>query len=344
VIGWWCKGKTSRNAGRRLRADLIMRGLRQQGIQAEWFDEKRLDRYQCVVFAKRYDSASQDVASRLRARGCRVVIDLCDNHFVYPPDNTKMRDGAEKLRTFIGHSDHVVAGSPMLAEIIARECPVAPEISTIGDLSDDLSIIEISAFEKAVAKIRGIVAARKLSTAAERHTRLVWFGHHGGSRANAGMSDVAKIKPLLERLHREYPIHLSIISSKRKKYKALFADAAFPHCYIEWAPSTFTDLLAMHEIAIIPVELDAFTSCKTDNRVVTALGAGLAVVASDVPSYRRYAGSIQIGDIGTGLREYLGNPQLRGIHARQASQLAHAFTAPQPIIAEWRRVLCGESA
>jgi hypothetical protein len=96
----------------------------------------------------------------------------------------------------------------------------------------------------------------------------------------------------------------------------------------------------MHEIAIIPVELDAFTICKTDNRVVTALSAGLAVVASDVPSYRRYAGTIQLGDIEKGLREYLGNPAMRQASARQATRLAQDFTAAQPIIAEWRRVLC----
>ncbi len=234
----------------------------------------------------------------------------------------------------------MVVASARLGEVVARVCPAAPAPLVIGDLADDLSVVPVSAYARLQARWSLWRADASLPPRGpQAPTRLVWFGDQGGDWAPVGLCDIAAMRPLLERLNREFPLHLSVISNNRSKYRRLFADAAFPHRYLQWNAQTFPQLLAQHDIVLIPASDNEFTACKTDNRVVSAFRAGLPVVASPIPSYRRYAAAMEPGDLEAGLRRYLRMPTLRQLHALRGRTLAERYSAPGPILDRWQQAL-----
>jgi hypothetical protein len=340
MIGWWPRWDSLSNPGRRLRGELVMRGLRQRGVEVEWFDEHRPERYRCVVIGSRSDASTCDRAQQLRAQGCRLLLDLCDNHLMPPEHNDKLQRRSQRLRELIALVDQVVVASTRLGEVVSRVCPDAPPPQVIGDLADDLSVVPVGAYARLRARISLWRAGVSLPPRGpQAPARLVWFGDQGGDWAPVGLCDIAAMQPLLERLHREFPLHLSVISNNRRKYRRLFARAAFPHRYLEWNAQTFPQLLAQHDIVLIPASDNEFTACKTDNRVVSAFRAGLPVVASPIPSYRRYAAAMEPGDLEAGLRRYLRVPTLRQLHAQRGRALAQHYSAPGPILDLWQQAL-----
>lgn len=340
MIGWWPRWDSLSNPGRRLRGELVMRGLRERGIEVEWFNQRPPERYRCVVLGARSDAKSCAMAQRLRAQGCRLLLDLCDNHLIPPEHNDKLRRRSQRLCELIALVDQVVVASARLAEVVSRVCPTAPPPIVIGDLADDLSVVPVSAWSRFQARIRQWRAGASLPPRGPgAPTRLVWFGDQGGDWAPVGLCDIAAMQPLLARLNREFPLHLSVISNNRRKYQRLFAQAGFPHCYLQWDAQTFPALLAQHDIVLIPASDNEFTACKTDNRVVSAFRAGLPVVASPIPSYRRYATAMAPGDLEAGLRRYLQVPTLRQLHAQRGRALAQRYSAPGPILDLWQQAL-----
>jgi hypothetical protein len=339
MIGWWPRWESLSNPGRRLRGELVMRGLRERGVEVEWFDPARPERYRGVVIGARSDNASYEMAQRLRAQGCRLLLDVCDNHFMPPEHNDKLRARSQRLCRIAHVVDQVVVASARLGEVVSRVCDVAPPL-VIGDLADDLSVVPSSAYTRLQARLnlwRGQASLPPRGPQAP--ARLVWFGDQGGDWAPVGLCDIATMRPLLEKLNREFPLHLSVISNNRRKYRALFADAGFPHRYLQWNAQTFPQLLAQHDVVLIPASNNEFTACKTDNRVVSAFRAGLPVVASPIPSYRRYAAAMEPGDLEAGLRRYLRMPALRQLHAQRGRALAERYSAPGPILDLWQQAL-----
>ncbi|WP_428309582.1 hypothetical protein [Hydrocarboniphaga sp.] len=94
MMGWWPRWDSLSNPGRRLRGELVMRGLRERGVEVEWFDPRQPARYRCVVLGARSDAGSCEMAQRLKAGGCRLLMDLCDNHLMPRPSTTTSCAGA----------------------------------------------------------------------------------------------------------------------------------------------------------------------------------------------------------------------------------------------------------
>lgn len=340
VIGWWCKSPRLSVASTRIRAAQIMRGLDAEGLQTGWFDLRSAADYRCVVLSKRQDAATVATARRLRAQGCRVVVDFCDNNFLPASASAKHTQQVANLKTLVATADAVVAATAPLAHTISEHCPTAPPAVVIGDVADDLSMVPLPWLAApGIAWKRWRERAHAARVAGSGAARLVWFGNHGGRRQQSGLVDLARLCPLLERLHGELPLHLTVISNSRERYQALIAGHAFPSHYVEWDPWTFSELLAQQQIALIPSTLNSFTVCKTDNRVVTALRAGLAVVADSVPSYKAFADTLILDDFEAGLRTYIGDPQRRQADAARGRVLAEQLSAPGPILDRWREVL-----
>lgn len=339
MIGWWSKWDCLNNPGRRIRGELVMRGLRKRGIEVDWFDPREPGRYRCVVLGPRTDARTDEVVQQLRAQRSRLVLDLCDNHFMPPEHNDKLRARTQRLLRLVGHVDQVVVASARLGEVVGRVCPGTPPPLVIGDLADDLSVVPGTAYTRLRAKFSLWRAAGLPPRGPQAPVRLVWFGDHGGDWAPVGLCDIAAMQPLLARLHREFPLHLTVISNHRRKYRRLFADAGFPHRYLQWNAQAFPQLLAQHDVVLIPASDNEFTACKTDNRVVSAFRAGLPVVASPIPSYRRYAAAMEPGGLEAGLRRYLRVPVLRQLHAQRGRALAERYSAPGPILDLWQHAL-----
>jgi hypothetical protein len=143
LIGWWCKSRDLKVASTRLRGAVVMRALRQRGVDADWFDPRRADRFRTLVLAKRYDDATLEVARRFQAAGGRVVLDLCDNNFVAASEAPEHQRRIANLPHLAALADAITVSAPPLAELVARECPGNREALFIGDMADDTSIVPL---------------------------------------------------------------------------------------------------------------------------------------------------------------------------------------------------------
>jgi hypothetical protein len=344
MIGWWSSSTSLKVASTRLRGLLIMRALQGQGLAVEWFDRDRSARYEAVVLGKRYDDRTFDEAMRLQQRGCRIVADLCDNHFFNPSGLEDWAIRASQLRRLLDHADRVVASTPELADVIAKECPGAPRAAVIGDPPDDLRAVPRSIGGRARATARlAALRARLLAFRVQGRTGLVWFGNHGVPYADGGMLDLVKLRPRIEALARTRRVFLTVISNHRRKFEEHVAPWRVPTAYLEWDAASFPKALAAHDVALIPVNRNGFTWCKTDNRVVTALCHGLAVVADAIPSYEAYRGTIGLDDWDAGLERYIEDEALRSADVERGLRVALDRTDIGRIAAQWREVLCGDA-
>jgi len=119
------------------------------------------------------------------------------------------------------------------------------------------------------------------------------------------MGDLETLRPLLETLHREHGVSLTVISNSAAKFARLIRPWSMPTYYLDWSAETFSDALRLHAIALIPIRENPFTRCKTNNRLVTALAVGVAVVATGIPSYRPFEEFCALDDWSGGLRRYI---------------------------------------
>lgn len=335
-LAWWCRTEDLRLASVRMRTALLMPMLAQQGMASEWFRPENLERYRCVVVRKRYDDATLQLLHRYKQQGGRLVLDLCDNDFAPRSQQPKHLHEVDNLRQLAGWADAVVASSEPLAQIVARECPAA-SIHVIGEVPDDPSIAHVSLLERAWSRwVLAREQARLNRVAPTGVTRLVWFGIASKRRQQgSGMSELAAIVPMLVALNRRFPLHLTVISDNAGRFREDIAPLMPSSRYIAWRPTTIEALLREQHIALIPSGPEASTACKSDNRVVTALRAGLAVVADPVPSYLPYGDVIRIGPLEAGLRHYLEQPDIRIADAARGQARVTQSGHAERVLAQW---------
>lgn len=339
MIGWWSHFDDLRVASVRIRGELVMRALRASAVKAAWFDPRHPESFDTLVISKRHDAATLEIAQQFKRRGGRLIVDLCDNRFEYPATSAELEHQAQQLKQLISGADHVVTSTVELARVVRRECPQLTDLTIIGDVADDLGVIPVSPMQRMHAALRLRHSSVEIKQLRSRgYTMLIWFGHHGGAYAEAGMTDLLRIRTLLERCHRETPLALTVISNNREKYRQHIAPFALPTRYEEWHAASFDRLLQAHDISLIPVSDNAFTRCKTDNRVVTSLLNGLAVVADEIPSYRPYAAAIALNDWERQLCGYLENPMQRKAAVIVGQEIARKMTDATQIAQQWRQV------
>ena len=338
-VAWWCKDhRDLKTASVRIRGELVMRQLASRGHTIDWFDPQTPA--DCLVISKRLSDDTLLAAAAAKKRGCRLVIDFCDNIFIPKQDKPRYHQQIANLRQMVDLADALVAATPPLAEIIEKQCPNAPRPQVIGDLSDDLSVIPVSPWQRLLYRYKLRHELQRLRRSRESgRAQLIWFGTNGSKRGVAGYAALQSLLPMLDALNRTVPLRLTVISNRRRAFLEMVKGVGFDSRYIEWDGQTFETLLKAHDLTLIPAPLNDFSICKTDNRVVTSLRAGVAVAADSVPSYARYADVMSLGDIESGLRRYLGDPQLRRTHAAMGRQLVESFSDPEPIIRGWESVL-----
>lgn len=342
-LAWWCQSTDLSIASVRMRAALLIRSLSRRGIATEWSNEKAVSHYRCVVVLKRYDDDTVSQLRRFKQNGGRLVLDLCDNDFLAASQRPKHQHRVENVLALAALADVIVTASEPLARMAARECPAAARIVTIGDLPDDLSIVKTNSWRRYWDLWRLDREHAHLSLMSPSGvTRLVWFGHAGGRRQLSGMVDLMRIAPMVAHLRKSHPLHLTVISNNIKRYRECVAPVVPFSRYIEWNAASFDSLLRQQHIVLIPAQHNEFTACKSDNRVVTALRIGLAVVADPVPSYSTYGDVIALGDMEAGLRRYLHNPARRIAGAARGRARVSLVGSTERVVAQWMAV-CGLS-
>lgn len=340
LVGWRPTSRDPRVASVRIRCLNPLGELRRQGYPIELYQPARRRSYAAVIFSKVYDEATQAEAEKLRAAGAWVVLDLCDNRFHDASETEVARKATNRLRRMLGLADEIVASTEAMAEVLREETGGQTPVTVIGDaIETSIEGVPTAPWDRWLARRRLRALGGRLAGGSA--SRLVWFGSHGGPSGEHGMGDLETLRPLLESLHGERPLSLTVISNSADKFDRLIRPWRLLTHYLEWSPVTFLPALRLHEIAVIPIRVNPFTRCKTNNRLATALASGLAVVASSIPSYVPFASACTLDDWSGGLRQYIFDPESRR-RAVVAGQAALQREWTLPVIADqWRRYFDG---
>ncbi len=288
-----------------------------------------------------------NLALALKQGGARILLDNCDNQFAAVAASPDWRAGLERLRRIAGLSDVVISCSVALAEAMRLELGPDKHHVVIDDpIEDQISYPGDSALKALLsptrnrARLRALKFGLQLLTERARGlTPLVWFGSHGNSFAPGGMLDLLPLREGLEAHDRKHPIALTIISNQRRKFEEHFHGWRFPTHYLEWDRANFLTALKWHEISLIPATDNAFTRCKSSNRLTFSLHHGLAVAAASVPSYRRFAAHVVLDDWSGGLDRLLADPRQRRQTVQDAQAIVRAEFGLPAIASLWERLL-----
>jgi hypothetical protein len=338
LIGWKPKYYDPTVASVRIRCLNPLSELRARGLPIELFDRTRTSTYRVVVYSKLYDDATFREATELKANGTIIIFDLCDNHFYNPHSWRPLIKAREQLLRMLALADYVVTSTETLAEVVRSVKPDLQSIVVIGDAVETEIPHEYTPWWRHwwhahhLAKIHAVVKAEQ----AEGRTSLVWFGIHGGPNAPYGMMDLLSIRSYLECLNLEFPLSLTVISNSWQKYLKVIRGWKIRTRYMPWSANTFISALQAHAIAVIPITPNPFTRCKTNNRLVTALQARLAVVADSIPSYEEFRHVTRLDCWESGLREYISKPDLRMRDVLVAQSMISAKWALPRIADQWQ--------
>ncbi len=339
-VRWWPFDPSSHVASTRIRCLNVVSGLRQKGVDAAlWVPGDKPP--SVLVLSKRYDPETIAACSDMRLAGTRVVLDLCDNHLHVDLASDAASRRTAWLRQAIESVDAVTVSTPALAEEIREACKILVPLHVIGD-----------AFEEPLDPPRNWSRARaydelklarlrvRLATHSRRPaTRLLWFGNHGTAHAAGGMLDLLQVMPALNEVATERAISLTVVSNSWRKFETVRAQARFPMLYLDWSQSTFSRAARLHDVALLPVQDNAFTRCKTNNRLATALLHGLAVIADPIPSYRDFAASVCLGDWPASLRRMCSDPAARHAMTQTGVAQLRRDWNPELISEAWRQTL-----
>lgn len=269
-------------ASSRLRAFVPVKELSNRGLNIEIYNQKNSEKYDLVVFQKSYTNEDLELARRLKARSCKVVLDQCDNHFIYDVNSVAQCMRLERLRAMIDLVDIVICSTSQIAALFPNK-----KTYIASDFTDFYKATWIDRLA-ARKQLGGILKTDAL--------KLVWFGSVGSVNPRFGMCDIAEKISLLNNLSSQYQIQLTIISNSESEFSSNFlAKTDFPVFYIDWRRETYQYILSMHDACLIPIDINPFTICKTNNRLILALYLSLPVIADVIPSYTEFSRFAKFG-------------------------------------------------
>ncbi|MDT8388238.1 MAG: hypothetical protein RQ736_12040 [Thiogranum sp.] len=331
-IGWKPQNYESRVASVRIRCLNSIRELRAQGFPVELYRDRHQKTYKSVVFSKAYNARDIELAERLKSRGTRIIFDLCDNHFLLSDERV------DRLARMFAIADCWVVSSQAMADVVRRKFDSTKPLWVIEDAVEEHlngQLLDVRGRLQARWQLRGLRGFLD-SVANRKAVHLVWFGNHKASYGDSGLAHVRKLRPLLEKLHVRRPLTVSVISNSRDAFNEVFRDWKIPVYYIDWSAHTFLAALKLHDVAVIPIDVNEFTEVKTNNRIALSLNQGLGVVADSIPSYRVFSDCSFLDNWEQGLTAYMDHPQIIEEHVRCARHLIHEQFSIPVIAARWR--------
>jgi hypothetical protein len=236
-------------------------------------------------------------------------------------------------------ADELVASTAAMAEVMRAELSTPRNITIIEDaVETEIRGVRAQFWDRWWGKKQLAKLSRQLENGnLSGRTPLVWFGIHGGPNAEYGMLDLLKLRPLLEKLNRTYPLSLTVISNSKEKYNRAIKPWPFPTYYLSWHADTLFSALRSHSMAVLPISENPFTRCKSNNRLALSLSMGLAVVADAIPSYQDFADVCFLGDWQMGLEGYLSDAQLRRRHVESGQAIIAREWTLTHVAEKWRR-------
>lgn len=314
-FAWHADKYDQRLASIRYRLSMPMAALVARGVAIERYDPARgPGSYRAILFSKSHGTDAVAIAQAARDAGTGVVLDSCDNVFAAHAAGHFSDARLERMRRMLGLATHASFSTATLAEQAAAAFPALTERRWV--IPDTL---ETDPPADAPAPLLARIERERLRRFLARHhdaLHCVWFGKSLG-----GLSGFAHLDAMVARLTAFSPRHrvtLTIIGNDRLQYVRQCGRWAVPNCYVGWNAATFRPVLAMHDVAVIPVEANAYTLGKTINRPATALMAGLGVIADAIPAYEELRPFIAMDGWAEGLARYAASSDDGRIAAGQA--------------------------
>jgi SAM-dependent methyltransferase len=254
-----------------------------------------------LVISKSFDPGNEELARAMKARGVKVVVDFCDDHFEHP------QLGAH-LRNLAGLADRIVASTPAMAESVRRH--TGRDAVVITD-----PVEGPRGFPQFAPKLPAL--------------RVAWYGHPSnldGLAAKAGE---------LHALAQHMPVRLSVVTAPLPEAAALVARLAegqgsrVQARLVPWSLEQTWKTLAETDITWIPAVDSAQKAVKSPNRLLESLWAGRLVVADPVPAYLPFADLVPIGQgLERGALQALEDPPRIETNLREAQRrIARAHSA-----------------
>jgi hypothetical protein len=169
--------------------------------------------------------------------------------------------------------------------------------------------------------------------------QILWFGIHGAEHANFGMLDLLLIRADLEQIAGEFDVELVVVSNNHQKFQSQIAPFKIRSRYLDWTASVVEQQLQSAALVVIPNSLDSFSLCKSANRAVLALNAGVPVVATLAPALRGLSGCIQSGSFLHGMRRYLSDADQAAHDVSQGQALIRQMFGSKQVASMWLDVL-----
>jgi hypothetical protein len=277
-------GLTSGHASIRLRALIPSRALVAAGSRVTVFEDRHLrgdfqsgaifDQDVVFVHKARFDLSG--VMEQLRARGVRVVLDICDHVFALP-------HLSQQYTMMIERADLITTPTEALAQVIRHHA--APQVRVIPD---------------AIEGPRGTPHEGRPGTP----PRLLWYGRS------------ANLKPLIDRVERfgrsalGREVVLEVVSDMGRGVE-LLRQRAPDDLKLEITPWTAVaneQALARADLVVLPSDEEPSRAVKSANRMERALWSGRVPVVTPGAVYEPYRGMAAIdADPAAGVRMALGH-------------------------------------
>ena len=198
--------------------------------------------------------------------------------------------------------------------------------------------------KKATAKDKVIVQPtpwipQKWPSAPAGASTILWFGNHGAKYGSFGMEGILDAAPAIEKLSREIPLRLVVVSNSLSKYQRYIQPLPFKTSYLRWHPKAIYPYIRASDVTIIPNSQSAYSICKSANRAVLSLSQGTPVVASSTPALDLFNGCVALDNWEQGLRQYLLQPLLAEQHVAQAKQAIAQNLSGEKIAQQWLDLL-----
>ena len=353
-VRWVVPVVNPRRASLRYRCLYPMQELRRCGRDVEiWQDGEAMDSSLTLVFdawtlftttgSATTAEAVVELAIAAKRQGVRIILDNCDNQFSNTTEALEWRGGLDRLQQLGLIAEVIVSCSEALSDAMQAHLSGNAKFIVIDDPIEERIQYPADSWLKSLLSPRQKMAwlrawKHRAELAADQiagRTPLVWFGSHGNQFAPGGMSDIVPMRPMLERVAESHPISLTIISNQRQKFDANFCHWRIPTHYLEWDRITFLRALKMHEISIIPSVDNAFTRCKSSNRLTLSIHHGLSVIADPIPSYQGYADVAKLGDWESNLRTLLSNSEVRKLDVVRSQPIVRSRNSLDAIASNW---------
>jgi hypothetical protein len=332
-IGWRPFSYDARVPSVRYRSMMPVSILARAGVKTSLVPPDGGGTYDCVVFQKAYTQADFELAQRYAARGTKIVFDLCDNHFYTGDDDPMLVERAARLRQIVDIADVVTVSTPAVAELLPER--------RVFLVDDALEVPRGAGLARALARVRRWVRRN------DRPVRLVWFGNAASKGIAIGLMELGQIIPELEALDRSLPLQLTVISNSRPRYQEFVGNSSLRSRYVRWRATTFAQHFARGDICIIPMNVNPYSVCRTNNRVRTSLMLGVPVVATAIPSYAEFAPWTLVERWSGNIAKYAGDPDLARRHVHSAQRHITTTYTPERLLEQWSAVfaaLLGEQA